>query len=183
MFTLQTIFYLIGSLIDYYYIISTLWSLSDSIDTDPSYMVELIEPWRGPVVDKLYAIVAIINFWLLILAWSFLFAFPGIISFHVAYTIDAWTKAVTNLTESYKQGRSDKKCKYFNYDITYIMKHYDELEKFTSYYVQNGVSTIFMIFYGISGAEQLFQAYLVFQLIFSGADWEDYQLVVLDLMV
>lgn len=139
-------------------------------EEDPT-LIFLFFPWTQSSTGKfLYWIVQNENALLSIMSWAALISFPGVLALHLECILKGLNEAVNN-------GRLEK------YSFEEIMKDYNNLEHAIKELNRNSFSTCLLLFYLECGTEQTSSSFCIFQLIKSGASWDEWQYFFLDTLV
>ncbi len=139
-----------------------------NLENDPSYLYTAI-PWKTPTIDFAYWLWIVLNLTILNLMWSLLLVFPSVIT----YIIEGCVRLLTlrlNSAKSITEFRS-------------LVKTYQRITHCTRDGVTDPLANTTLIFYIVAGIQQFFEMYCMFQLIKTGGDWDDYQLILLDVFV
>lgn len=139
-------------------------------EEDPT-LIFLFFPWTQSSTGKfIYWIVQNENAILSIMSWATLISFPGVLALHLECTLNC-------LNEAVNEGRLKK------YSLEEIMKDYRNLENAIKELNRNSFATCLLLFYLECGTEQTSEAFCIFQLIKSGASWDEWQYFFLDILV
>ncbi|CAL8117958.1 unnamed protein product [Orchesella dallaii] len=139
-------------------------------DQDPTYLYSVI-PWKNSdVIRVIYFFAQVSSIFTLGMAWSFILTFPTVIAFNLECSM----KMLAKLVETGPHER---------YSWNDIVQDYKTLHLCTKELNQSRLGRILLAFYALSCLQQTMESYCCFQLIKSGAGWDDYQVLFIDVLI
>ncbi|CAL8117934.1 unnamed protein product [Orchesella dallaii] len=147
-------------------IMNCMWSTYENIENDPTMLYQAI-PWKNQWVDVIYWFILQVIAISIVMFWSLLLTFPGVVAYHFECVIMALTKSVEDGPTS-------------NYPLEAILKDYRVIEFGVRDLHQNGFSKMLIMFLAASGIQLVIESFCVFQMIKHGVSWDVYQLFLLD---
>ncbi|CAL8117936.1 unnamed protein product [Orchesella dallaii] len=154
------------NLLNFMTITNCMWSTYENIENDPAMLYEAI-PWKNQWVDGIYWFILQIIGSSILMFWSLLLTFPGVVAYHFECVIMALAKSVEDGPTS-------------RYPLEAILKDYRVIEFGVRDLHQNGFSRMLIMFLAASGIQLVTESFCVFQMMKNGGSWDDYQIFLLD---
>ncbi|CAL8137459.1 unnamed protein product [Orchesella dallaii] len=164
--------FLHGFMFDFLAILNYSWVYAVNGEEDPTLLYSTI-PWGNSstlIRSVVYWLISMTSFITLSMGWSFYITFPGILALHLEYSM----RTLATLVQHGPFG---------NYQLDSIMKDYKQLQFCIKEVNRSRMGRLLLPFYIFLGIQQTCQCYFGFQLIKSGAGWDDYQVYVIDVFL
>ncbi len=155
-------------LFDYYFTYGYAKAMFYDLSQDSTQLYNDI-PWKIPVINATFWVTISLFFFLTNCAWSLMLVFPCVI----AYNIEACVKLLTFKLKA--TSRFD--------EFTRILEKYQYLVHCTRDGITSLIAKQLLAFYIIVGYAQFLEAYFIFQLIKGGAVWDEFQFLLMDVLV
>ncbi len=153
---------------DFFSVYNFATTLYGNLDQDPT-LLYTTAPWKTKFVDTVYWICININVMVLVFMWSAMLVVPSAL----AYNIEA---CIRLLDCELKSART-------YIEIKRVLDAYSQLIYCTNNRLVTKIGRLNLAFYLIAGFQQFVESYFLFQLIQSGATWDDYQVLLVDIGV